>query len=143
MKEEQLSLATLCGGALQEKVDRALRKVAENILDPNTDPEKKRSITVKLVFKPSPEDTEDVALSTEISVSLAPEVGASTNIFVSKDLASGGVTVMEHHKGVIRGQISFDELGRSEAQDRPVPAEPEEAAPKGGGIIDYQKKKIG
>lgn len=52
MHEERLTLATICGGAVQEKVDRALEKVTKNIIDPNTDPKKKRSITLKITLKP-------------------------------------------------------------------------------------------
>ena len=44
MHKEKLTLATICGGAVQEKVDRALEKVARNILDPNVVPDKKRII---------------------------------------------------------------------------------------------------
>ena len=38
MHKERLTLATIGGGAVQERVDRALEKVAKNIMDPNTDP---------------------------------------------------------------------------------------------------------
>lgn len=143
MKEEKLSLTTLCGGALQEKVDRALQKVANNILDPNTDPEKKRSITIKLTFKPSAADNEDVDLSTEISVALAPEIGASTSIFVNKDLATGNVTVMEHSRGVIRGQISFGDLQDMEQQEPEAPAAPADPGKEIPEIKDFRKVHFG
>ena len=110
MHEEKLTIASLCGGAVQEKVDRALEKVAKNILDPNTDPCKKRSVTLKITLKPDENDTEDVEVSTEVTYSLAPEVGVSTRFFVNKDLVNGHVTIMEHKKGEIKGQISFGDL---------------------------------
>lgn len=75
MHDERLTLATLCGGAVQEKVDRALEKVAKNILDPNTDPGKKRSITLKITMKPDEKDTEDVEVNADVSYTLAPEIG--------------------------------------------------------------------
>ena len=56
MHDERLTLATLCGGAVQERVDRALERVAKNILDPNTDPKKSRSITLKITLKPDKDD---------------------------------------------------------------------------------------
>ena len=46
--EKDLSIESLCGGAINERINRALRKVSDNILDPNTDAKKKRSITLKL-----------------------------------------------------------------------------------------------
>ena len=60
MRKEKLTLATIGGGAVQERVDRALEKVARNIMDPNTDPGKKRVITLKITMKPDEDDREDV-----------------------------------------------------------------------------------
>ena len=110
MHNERLTLATLCEGAVQEKVDRALEKVAKNILDPNTDPGKKRSITLKITMKPDENDNEDVEVTADVSYLLAPEVGVQTRFFVNRDLQSEGVTVMEHKKGEIRGQLDFSDL---------------------------------
>ena len=111
MRDQKLSLATIAGGAVQEKVDRALAKVAENILDPNTDPKAARSITLKLTLKPDKDDREDVSVSATVSVSLASENGAQTQIYVNKDLHSGYISVMEHRRGELMGQINFDDLG--------------------------------
>lgn len=111
MHNERLTLASICGGAVQEKVDRALEKVAKNILDPNTDPVKKRSITLKITFKPNEDDNEDVEVSADVSAVLAPEIGVSTRFFVSKDLNTDKVTVMEHRKGEIKGQLDFSDFG--------------------------------
>ena len=117
MHDERLTLATICGGAVQEKMDRALERVAKNILDPNTDPAKKRSITLKISLKPDQNDTEDVQVDADISVTLAPEIGVSTRFFVNKDLKNGGVTVMEHKKGEIKGQLDFSDLGMLDSQE--------------------------
>ena len=149
MQEEKLTLASLFGGALQEQADRALRKISENIMDPNTDPEKKRSLTIKLIFKPSPDDNEDVSVTYETTVSLAPEIGGSTQMFITKDLRSGRISVMEHHRGVIRGQLDFGDMGfttgeRKLREDAGQPPEDDATGPKQTGeIIDYQRKRIG
>lgn len=111
MHDERLTLATICGGAVQEKVDRALEKVAKNILDPNTEPGKKRSITLKITFKPDEDDNEDVAVNAEVSYTLAPETGISTQLYVNKDLRDNHVTVMEHKRGEIKGQLDFSDIG--------------------------------
>ena len=113
MHNERLTLATICGGAVQEKIDRALEKVASNILDPNTDPGKKRSITLKMVFKPDENDSEDVEVTSDVTVSLAPEIGVATRFFVNKDLENDRITVMEHKKGEIKGQLDFSDMGFS------------------------------
>ena len=46
MKTADLSLETIASGTVPEKFQRALEKVLENILDPNTDAKAKRQITV-------------------------------------------------------------------------------------------------
>ena len=95
---------------MQEKVDRALRAVADNILDPHTDPKKKRSITMKIVFQPNEDDREDVAVHVEVTRNLAPEAGVKTQLFIAKDLESGAMTVQEHQRGMIKGQLDFGDM---------------------------------
>lgn len=156
MHNERLTLATICGGAVQEKVDRALEKVATNILDPNTDPGKKRTITLKITMKPNENDYEDVAVSAEVSYTLAPDIGVQTQFFVNKDLKDGRVTVMEHRRGEIRGQLDFGDIERMMEQqsvpreldaaareEDPVPdQEPEETYEDGKvtSVLDFRKK---
>ena len=111
MHDEKLTLATICGGAVQEKMNRALEKVARNILDPNMDPNKTRSVTLKIELRPDKEDPEDVEVSATVTMALAAETGVSTRFFVNRDLETDNVTIQEHRKGEIRGQLSFSDLG--------------------------------
>lgn len=156
MHNERLTLATICGGAVQEKVDRALGKVVENILDPNTDSEKKRTITLKITMKPNEHDYEDVNVTADVSYTLAPDLGVQTQFFVNKDLQDGHVTVMEHRRGEIRGQLDFGDIERMMEQqsvpreldaaareEDPVPdQEPEETYEDGKvtSVLDFRKK---
>lgn len=48
-----VTLETLAGGAAAELWDAELRKVLENIVDENTDPEAKRELTLKVLFVPT------------------------------------------------------------------------------------------
>ena len=137
MHKERLTLATLCGGAIQEKVDRALKAVAENLLDPNVVYAKKRSINLKITFKPSDTDPEDVEVETIVTMALAPEVGVTTNLFVSKDLESGKVTVMEHRRGEIKGQLDFSDVGLLDEEH----AEEEHQAEN--EVIDFRTRREG
>ncbi len=129
MHKEKLTLANLCGGAVQEKVDRALEKVARNILDPNVVPDKKRTVTLKITLKPSENDQEDVAVDASVSYQLSPEMGVQTSFYVSKDLKNDTVSVMEHRRGEIRGQLDFSDI---EAQ---MEEEEEEFDPETGEIL--------
>ena len=142
---EKLTMTSICDGAVQEKVDRALRAVADNILDPNTDPKKKRSITMKIVFQPSEDDREDVAVHVEVTKSLAPEAGVKTQLFIAKDLESGALTVQEHQKGMIKGQLDFGdladlygELDEEGGTDEFDPEEGLETVPY-GDVLDFQR----
>lgn len=143
MHNERLTLATICSGALQEKIDRAFEKVANNILDPNTDPGKKRSITLKMVFKPDENDREDVEVTSDVSVSLAPEVGVATRFYVNKDLENDRVTVMEHKKGEIKGQLDFSDLGFDMDVSKRKDYDPETGEITGdetaSAILDFRK----
>lgn len=82
---EKLTLASMCAGGVQERIDRALAKISDNILDLNTDAKKKRTLDIKIVLTPSEDDREDVAVEVQTSVKLAPEMGLKTQLFINKD----------------------------------------------------------
>lgn len=151
MEREIMTLASLCDGAVQERINHALQKVTENILDPNTDPKKKRDITLKLSFEPNPDDREDVAVDVSVGVKLAPETGLKTQFFLSKDLESGMVSITEHAKGQIKGQLSFDDfvdhpaeqphenLAPPTAEELGCDPETGEILENGGKVVDLRK----
>lgn len=142
---QKLTLETLCGGAVQEKVDRALHAIAENILDPNTDAKKKRSITLKIIFAPNGDDREDVTVSAEVTKSLAPETGVKTQLFMTKDIDDGSLTIQEHARGEIKGQLNFSDIMDEMGQDDGSEFDPETGEiitqEASGGVIDFQRKK--
>jgi hypothetical protein len=79
-----VSLATLKGGAAIEAVDHALGEVWDNILDPNTAPRAKRSVTLKLTFSPT-EDRESAGCNIEIASKLAPQAPMTAQIIVDQE----------------------------------------------------------
>ena len=129
---EKLTMTTICDGAVQEKVDRALRAVADNILDPNTDPKKKRSITMRIVFQPNEDDREDVAVHVEVTKNLAPEAGVKTQLFIAKDLDTGAMTVQEHQRGMIKGQLDFGDM-------EALYGEEDDGTDERGDVIDFRR----
>ena len=130
---EKLTMTTICDGAVQEKVDRALRAVADNILDPNTDPKKKRSITMKIVFQPNEDDREDVAVHVEVTKNLAPEAGVKTQLFIAKDLDTGAMTVQEHQRGMIKGQLDFGDMEALYGEEE------DDGKDERGDVIDFRR----
>ena len=142
---EKLTMTSICDGAVQEKVDRALRAVADNILDPNTDAKKKRSITMKIIFQPNEDDREDVSVAVEVTKSLAPEAGVKTQLFIAKDIESGAMTVQEHQRGMIKGQLDFGDMealyGEVEEEDDGTDDQEatEAAYTSNDGVLDFRR----
>lgn len=120
MKNEKMTLASMCDGGVQERIDRALMKISDNILDLNTDADKKRSLTVTITFKPNANDREDVSVEVSTSVKLAPETGLKTQLYINKDFKSGTTNITEYARGQIKGQLSLDDMGMSVEHEAPV-----------------------
>lgn len=101
-----LPLSELANGAIQGKLDYELKKVFENIHDPNTKATDKRTITIKLDFVPD-ENRQTVKVESNFTTKLANIEGASTTVLTGKDLNSGKVEAREL-KSTIPGQTFFD-----------------------------------
>lgn len=143
---EKLTLASMCAGGVQERIDRALAKISDNILDLNTDAKKKRVLDVKITLTPNEDDREDVSVEVQTSVKLAPEMGLKTQLFINKDFRSGVTTLTEHSKGAIKGQLTLDDCGMSmnpeeDEEERPVTAEELGCDPKTGEVLEKETPK--
>ena len=139
---KDLSIENLCGGAVNERINRALRKVSDNILDPNTDPKKKREITLKLTFSPNENDREEVAVEANVAVKLTPEIGVSTQFFVNHDIVNDTMTITECVKGQIKGQLSIDDLDFTKPTAEELGCDPdtgEIVEEDAGDIVDFRK----
>ncbi|MDU1888735.1 MAG: replication terminator protein [Enterococcus faecalis] len=139
-KEIELNLAKLANGAIQEKLDGELEKVFENIHDPNTKPTDKRTVTIKLVFKPD-ENRQVVAMTSSFSTTPAPVRDFDTTILTGKDLTNGKIAAREL-KSEAPGQTYLDpETGepKTDVGQSIDVIEKEEAKQK--QIIDLQKKR--
>lgn len=143
MAKEKLTLASMCGGGVQERINRCLAKISYNILDPNTEAKKKRTLTIQISFTPDEDDREDVSVDVSTNVKLAPETGLSTQLWINKDFKSGEVSITEHAKGQIKGQLTIDELGmetKPESMESPT-AEELGCDPETGEVIEPEKSE--
>ena len=109
-KKDRLTLANLCGGEVQRMVDRALDEVGKNISDPNMDPKKVREVNIKIKLAPKEDDPEDVRVSVSVTKTLAAEQPIKTDFYVTKDLRTGNISIQEHRRGEIKGQMSLDDI---------------------------------
>ena len=104
MNNSNLTLSTICGGTVQSKLDRAFAKVAQNILDENTDQTKKRSITLKIVFEPNEEDPETVLVTANVKTALVPERDSFTQLYL-QDEGEDGIMIREYGMNPKTGEI--------------------------------------
>jgi hypothetical protein len=105
-KQIDLPLSRLANGAIQEKLDGELEKIFNNIHDPNTKAEDKRSVTIKLEFVPD-ENRQTVKLNSNISIKLANVRDVAMTVLTGKNLTNGKVEAKEL-KSTIPGQTYLD-----------------------------------
>lgn len=103
----KVNLETFAGGTLQEKVDRAMDEVLQNMQDPNTPWKNKRGITIKISFQQN-EDRDDTAVDVVVEKKLAHSSPIVTRMSIGTDLDTGEVYAEEYGKQV-KGQMSIND----------------------------------
>jgi hypothetical protein len=78
---DSVTLDTIGGGALSELFAAELGRILANIADPNTVAEQKRTITIAVSFKPTP-DREVANVELTCSAKLAGIMKVSTRVFI-------------------------------------------------------------
>lgn len=135
---QNVKLAELVGGALQEKFVKSFEKVLENMLDINTPYKMRRSISIKLSFDQN-EQRDDVKVHIDVSEKLAPQGAIETAFSISKDLKTGEIMAEEYGKQ-IKGQMSLSDYVQPALEDtgdgRQVDTETGEIV---GNVIDMRK----
>lgn len=139
-KEIELNLSELANGAIQEKLNGELEKVFENIHDPNTKATAKRSVIIKLDFKPD-EKRQVISFESDFSTKSAPVTGVSTTILTGKDIGTGKIEARELVSEV-PGQTFIDPEDGQPKTDvgQPIDVIEKEEAAK-NQVIDLQKKR--
>lgn len=134
-KNIDLPLSEMAQGAIQEKLDYELKKVFNNIHDPNTKPTDKRSITIKLDFTPD-DNRETVKTESNFTTKLANVEGVSTTVLTGKDYGSGDVQAKEL-KSNMPGQTYFDDDAEQKT-DVGEPVDVIEKEERRKNIVDLQ-----
>lgn len=88
-----VDLGELAGGTLQEKFDREITRVIENMQDPNTPFGEKRSITINISFHQT-EQRDDAKVEISVKSKLASVISAKTN-FATGQMSFSDVTEPE------------------------------------------------
>lgn len=133
-----MNLTELADGAVQEKILLELAQIFENIQDPNTVAETKRTLTIKLDFKP---DKNRQIINTDINLvsKLAPSAPISTTILTGKDLITGRIDAKEL-KSSVPGQTYIDENGEIRTDVGEL-VKVDGSIVKSPKIIDLQEKR--
>lgn len=136
-----LDLTHIADGGLQEKLDKELEKVFNNILDLNTEAKAKRQVTITLTMSAN-EDRTVVDTILGVKTKLAPQNAVATTILVGRDYDTGLVHANEL-KSTVPGQMYFDENGEILTDIGQSVAEIEQQTETKPDIIDFNKKKVG
>ena len=82
--KEVKSLDELMGGAVSERFAGEMKRVLQNILDPNTDAKKARKIQITVTVKPN-ENRNSAEFHVEAKSTLAAPLPVSTSVYIGKD----------------------------------------------------------
>lgn len=107
------SILEMAKGAIMEQFDVEVGKVIENIIDPNTEPKKKRTITLTVDFIPD-DYRQNVTVQATAKSKLLPNNAIKTGLYIGADSKTGELQATELIPNV-PGQISFD----GEEQEEP------------------------
>lgn len=106
METIKKSILEMARGAFLERVDYEMAKVFDNILDANTVADKKRKLTVSIVFTPD-NDRQNIGVAFECKSTLVPAAPAVTSLYVAGENHTGEIQVVEMVPQV-PGQMSLD-----------------------------------
>lgn len=99
------SLSDLMDGSVEERFNRELDKVWDNVYDPNTDPKKARTLTLKVKIIPN-ERRDSCDFRVSVQSSLAPYADLTQTVMLSVG-ADGTITATERTDQV-PGQIDIE-----------------------------------
>lgn len=103
---ETTSILEMAKGAITEQTDIEVAKIIQNILDLNTDPVKKRKLTLTIEFSPSAaRDT--VVVNVIAKSQLQPNNAVTTSLYVGANTETGEIIATEL-TAQIPGQMGFD-----------------------------------
>lgn len=102
MDAQEISLTTICEGAVPEVFLRELKEVLANIADPNTDPERARGVTLKFTFKPY-EDRSGAQVSFTCKPTLQPVEVAKSPVFLSRHTGALKAYTVDQRQGALFG----------------------------------------
>lgn len=134
-KPSEITLATLGGGELMELTKRDLRKICENIADPNVRTDAKRKLTITIEVTPDKKgQTAELKYSTKLAMP-GPEGGKTTAYIAmapgTSDISLFGLDLRQEQLFTEPKEPTVTEIRPVSAQTNPaeLPATPAYAPP--------------
>ena len=103
-QNENSSILELANGAILERADYELNRIIENIRDPNTRPDKKRTLTLTIDFMPNFE-RDNIRLNITAKSKIEPTNPINTQMYITENEAEELVAVEMTQQ--IPGQTNF------------------------------------
>jgi len=128
MSTTGFTLDGFAGGALLEQVVREVAKVAANVHDPNTSATVKRSVSIKLEFKPG-EDRQIGDTTYVVTSGLCSAKGGTTRVVFGYDAVTKQGEMSELNADML-GQVSVEEIAELAAANQAAQEE---------RVIDFRK----
>lgn len=113
MPNDDLTLSSLAGGALEMRFQEELAKLLANIDDPNTPAERKRELNIRLAFAPS-KSRREIGVTMSVVPKLAQHEPLETNTWLAFDASTGAYVAKEHNPNQAR--IEFE---KAQTEARP------------------------
>ena len=104
MNDRKSSILQMAKGAFEERVDREMDRVIDNILDPNTKATAKRKITLTVELVPD-DERQTIGVSVTAKSVLAATNPVTTALFITSD--SNGEMVVAEMVPQIPGQMNL------------------------------------
>ncbi|WP_026829814.1 hypothetical protein [Exiguobacterium antarcticum] len=137
MPQPKINLNEFANGAFAERVNIALNEVYANIADKNTDPTKKRKVTITMSL--SADEERDLALvDIGVKTVLTPARTIGSKIII--DVDSDGKAVGQELKSGSPGQMMISDGGEI-VNDVGMPIEEESAVPNEDNVIDLRSNR--
>lgn len=93
MNQNRKSIIDMAQGAIKERADYEMARILDNIMDPNTKPTKKRTLTLQLVFSPDSERRQ-ICVAVTAKSKLEPTNPVGTALYLTGD-GNGELTAVE------------------------------------------------
>ena len=99
------SLSDLMDGSVEERFNAELDKVWQNVFDPNTDPKKTRTLTLKVKIIPN-ERRDSCDFRANVTSSLVSYTDMSQTVMLS--VGADGTIMATERTGQVPGQLDID-----------------------------------